>query len=533
MPPSSACAVISKVAYVAGALASLAVILFVSGCTERTSPRDGLESKNVLASAKNLDFEAACPDEASGACSWHVSYNARSDISLVQGESGQALEIDVDNGVGFIEQAVPIGQPHDEGILTFSALIKTDSVTGNGAGLNLGVYNADSLLIDSIDMGYGNFSSATGTSPWKRYSLEAVLTSDAARVHLGLINYGSGRAVFDSALVGWQPLQGRRASRFARNYIDVAIDHVRHSSLRRDSVDVDMIRDKALTIAGDAKTAEAMYTAIRFILGQLEDHHSFLMTAKERAAWLGEAPDGDGAERSEGTGRAGSDVTFSEAEKIGGYGLVTVPGFHSNDAKSKIAFADTLQQQLRRLGADNVQGWIVDLRPNDGGNMAPMLAGLEPLFSSDTLGFLIDVDGEPEPWGRGEAFRDTEGDEYVQPTATIELERRLPIAVLYGPQTGSSGEIVILSFVGNNQTQSFGQPSMGLTTGNGEFELPDGSYMYMASTRMADRSGRIYLGPVSPDVLVASASSATTQTQPTGDAVVDAAIRWLNTQRYR
>ena len=229
--------------------------------------------------------------------------------------------------------------------------------------------------------------------------------------------------------------------------------------------------------------------------------------------------------------QTGSGVEFSTAEMLAGYGLVRVPGFHSNDAESKVAFADTLQQQLLRLEADDVRGWIVDLRGNDGGNMAPMLAGLEPMFDRDTLGFLVDVDGEREAWGRGSTFRESEGDEYVQPTTLVDLPRRLPIAVLFGPRTGSSGEIVILSFVGNAQTRSFGQPSMGLTTGNGEFELPDGSFMYIASTRMADRSGRVYVGPVSPDVMVTAPSSPeATRAQPSGDAVVDAAISWLQTQ---
>jgi hypothetical protein len=465
----------------------------------------------------NAGFEERCADTASGACAWDVAYNARSEIAVVNHAHGHALQIAAEEGVGFVVQEIRFAEPPEEGILNYSASIRTDSVTGNGAGLNIGVYDADSLLLQNVDMGYGNFSSATGTTDWQRYDLSAVVSRDAASVHLGLINYGSGRAVFDSVRVDWQPLRGRRASAYATEYIDVAMDHVRGNSLQRDSVDLAAIRKKALQVAGNAETADEICPAIRFLLGRLGDHHSFLMTAKERALWQGDTSD-DGNESDVGSsgGASSGGVAFSTAERVGEFGLVAVPGFHSNDESHKVAFADTLQGQLRRMYDGGVAGWIIDLRRNDGGNMAPMLAGLEPLFSADTLGFLIDVEGEAEAWGRGESFAESEGDEFVSVANPVILAQRLPIAVLYGAQTGSSGEIVILSFVGNAGSRSFGQPSMGLTTGNGEFELPDGSYMYMASTRMADRFRRVYHGPVTPDVVVYGA-----------DAVVDAAVAWL------
>ena len=152
--------------------------------------------------------------------------------------------------------------------------------------------------------------------------------------------------------------------------------------------------------------------------------------------------------------------------------------------------------------------------------MAPMLAGLEPLFTTDTLGYLIDVDDSKEAWGRGDEFHDSEDENYVRVDNPVVLDSDLPIAVLYDGSTGSSGEIVIISFVGQENARSFGTPSMGLTTGNGEFELPDGSYMFMASTRMADRNGVVYTGVVTPDEVVEGGA----------DEVLNAAANWLTSQ---
>lgn len=477
----------------------LFVIALLAGACTPQAPDPG---------AQNLGFEEVCTDTESGACSWDVAYRARSEIQVVEHSSGKALEITAEDGVGFVVQEVRFKAPPEESILHFSALIRTDSVTGQGAGLNVGVYDADSLLLQNVDMGYGNLSSVTGTTDWQRRTISAVISDDAASVHLGLINYGSGRAVFDSATVTLQPLRGRRASGFARNYINVAMEHVRQGSLQRDSVDLALIERKALQIAGPASTADDLYPAIRFVLARLQDHHSFLMTARERTLWEGDDSDQDAG--------AIEEVDFSTVNWAGTNALIAVPGFHSNDPRHIQAFADTLQAQLRQFSDSGATGWIIDLRGNDGGNMAPMLAGLQSLFSADTLGYLIDVEGNAEPWGRGHAFALAEGDDYVAVVDPTVPPRQLPIAVLYGSRTGSSGEIVILSFVGNAKTRSFGVPSMGLTTGNGEFELPDGAYMFMASTRMADRVRRVYYGPVTPDVVLDSE-----------DQALDAAVAWL------
>lgn len=102
---------------------------------------------------------------------------------------------------------------------------------------------------------------------------------------------------------------------------------------------------------------------------------------------------------------------------------------------------------------------------------------------------------------------------------------QLPIAILTGNQTGSSGEAVVVSFIGNNHTKSFGQPTWGLTTGNGSFELQDGSQIFLASTVMADRNGNLYRGSMSPDVLV------TGKSVNENDLALDTAIQWIKTQQ--
>ncbi|HMQ63810.1 MAG TPA: hypothetical protein PKE06_24210, partial [Flavilitoribacter sp.] len=65
-------------------------------------------------------------------------------------------------------------------------------------------------------------------------------------------------------------------------------------------------------------------------------------------------------------------------------------------------------------------------------------------------------------------------------------------------------------------------PTWGLTTGNGNFDLPDGARMMLASTIMADRNGNRFFGPVPPDEQVNPGNKG----EP--DPVVQAALAWIN-----
>jgi C-terminal processing protease CtpA/Prc len=73
---------------------------------------------------------------------------------------------------------------------------------------------------------------------------------------------------------------------------------------------------------------------------------------------------------------------------------------------------------------------------------------------------------------------------------------------LVSNQTGSSGEAVVVSFIGNANSILVGTATWGLTTGNGSFSLKDGSQIFLASTVYADRNGRLYHGSIEPDIPV-------------------------------
>jgi C-terminal processing protease CtpA/Prc len=138
--------------------------------------------------------------------------------------------------------------------------------------------------------------------------------------------------------------------------------------------------------------------------------------------------------------------------------------------------------------------------------MYPMLNGLKPFLGDDRLGYFV-TSSRKEPWeARG----------LVSPPLQLMTLRSAWVAVITGPHTASSGEIVAIAFRGRPHVRSFGQPTAGLTTANQGFKLSDGSSIALAVSLDADRTGRVYGGKLDPDEIVDDA------------AVLDVASKWLH-----
>jgi hypothetical protein len=443
---------------------------------------------------KNLDFSQKCDTSKTGLCNWDLSWGAKGSIQPHRFEKTNSIIIEgkAENSVGFTEQTSSYNSTSIF-ILSISASIRTDSVIGKGAGLNIGLYNDSGQLIANKDMGgFYSVNWIKGNKGWKNYSLSIVCPADTRKIKIGAILYGKGKAWFRDYRVEINSIENRKPSKLANEYIGAALDSIQKHSLFRDSINIRDLKQTALKIAGNAKTYSDCYLAVNFLLESLRplgDEHSFFMTAQEVKNW-------------ENSGSQVSRIEFPSYKIIDSCGYILVPPFHGGNQKQILAYADTLQSAIHKIYGAAIKGWIIDLRENTGGNMSPMIAGLGPLFSQEKLGSLIDVNGKPESWYYKEGKYYWDNDTGWKVTKPVQLPVQLPIAVLTGGQTGSSGEAVVISFIGNTKTKFFGQPTWGLTTGNGSFKLKNGSQIFLASTIMADRNGKLYYHSIQPDVLV-------------------------------
>nr|WP_225578563.1 S41 family peptidase [Rhodanobacter sp. 7MK24] len=232
------------------------------------------------------------------------------------------------------------------------------------------------------------------------------------------------------------------------------------------------------------------------MLNALQDHHSRLLP-------IGEQTD----QFEHGRAQGNLDVQILP----GDIGYINMPGFTGTNKADGNAFASTVADGIISIAPKVKHGWIVDLRHDTGGNMYPMLSGLHLLLGTGKLGAFRARSGEETPW----ASALPEGAQASQP-----LRINDPVAVLIGSNTSSSGEIVAIAFKGRSNTRFFGQPSDGRTTGNCNFQLPDGSGLSLACSVDLDRNGHSYGDRVMPDVDI-------TISKREPDAAMAAAKSWL------
>jgi C-terminal processing protease CtpA/Prc len=212
-------------------------------------------------------------------------------------------------------------------------------------------------------------------------------------------------------------------------------------------------------------------------------------------------------------------------------GRVVVPALENGDQARMQAFANTLQNYIEALARQNPQGWIVDLRGNLGGNMWPMLAGIAPLIDASVVGSFVDADGKKTTWfvdAEGSGLRNPDGSENVIcRTAERKIGFREPqtIAVLIDRGTASSGEAIAIAFQGQPRVRLFGRATHGETTANEGFPLSDGANLVLATAVEADRTGKVYLSGITPDVQLPEEDERPKSTE--SDPMVRAAAQWI------
>jgi carboxyl-terminal processing protease len=282
---------------------------------------------------------------------------------------------------------------------------------------------------------------------------------------------------------------------------------LKNNSMFSDKLDWRKIEEESKTLlltTSDSASQQVLYNFYTEKLRAAGDKHSFFVSAK-RMKQIAEAPV----------------VERPQGDYLGdGVAWVRVPGCLSFDEAKDALFADTIRRIIQKLDTENtIAGWIVDLRHNTGGNMWPMLAGLNALIADGTAGYFVLGSMEKKrPWPN------ENGKISGKPAniSTYKIKNNsLKIAVLLDARTGSSGEMAAVSLLGLPNVKSFGQTSAGYTTANYTFNLSNGGQLQLARTYVADRTGKGYPENIKPDVFINNLSNTR------NDHVIAAAKAWL------
>ena len=298
---------------------------------------------------QNLNFEQSCDTSKTGLCYWDLSWGNKINVTqdILYKEKCLLIKGITTKDVGFTEQSSEISALKEIAIITLSASVNSDSIEGKGAGLNLNIYDDEGQLLTFKDMGgFYSIDWITGTRSWKEYSISLVCPIGTAKIKIGAILYGKGKAWFDNLNVVITPVKDRKASKLAAKYILDACNTIEKYSLVRDSFDIDTNSLIAMKIAGNAKKYSDCYIAIEYLLQSLRkygDHHSFFMKAHEVDTW-------------KNAGTTNNKIEYPTCTIIDSCGYIKVPAFHGGNEKVMLAYADSLQSAIRKLDSSGIKG---------------------------------------------------------------------------------------------------------------------------------------------------------------------------------
>jgi carboxyl-terminal processing protease len=295
--------------------------------------------------------------------------------------------------------------------------------------------------------------------------------------------------------------------------VSEALEIIEKNALERSAIQWSEQKPQWLKESATFSTLEEAHKLIRSVLKNLGDNHSFHLPS---APTLAETT--SNSQHPVPTG-------FMFGERVG---VIDIPG-HGGDGKLGDGrdYARVVQDILYDLEQQGATAWVIDLRNNSGGDMWPMLAGLAPLLDRGTLGAFVN----PQENWRNVWHYDGEKlwiDNHVKLEAKTKPLQNLaaPIALLTSGRTLSSGEAVLISFLGRLNTCTFGEPTGGLPTANAPYQLIDMSWLVLTVAFEADRIGRIYKTSIEPDVFVTIDWSKLNQED---DPVLLEASKWLQT----
>jgi len=301
-----------------------------------------------------------------------------------------------------------------------------------------------------------------------------------------------------------------------KKYLNEVLEIVEKNSINKDSVDFKTIKSNALLKLSNVNSIEDCYPIINSILRELGDNHSFFMSKEQVNNWKSTSKKSDKSNL----------INFSGKLLNNNIGYIKMNGFSSGDSISIQKYADSLQKKIKSIDNKNLNGWILDLRENTGGNCWPMLTGIGPLLGNGICGYFVDKKGNKSSW----FYKD--GESGVNETTITKVsnqpyklyDKNNPIAILTGYKTASSGEVVVTAFHNKENTKFFGEKTAGLSTGNQNFDLSDGSMILLTTSIYADRKGIIFGAEIEPDEIVEFKYNIRKQ----NDLAIEKAMEWIN-----
>lgn len=176
---------------------------------------------------------------------------------------------------------------------------------------------------------------------------------------------------------------------------------------------------------------------------------------------------------------------------------------NNGDEKINLKFTLDIREKICALAQQNPKGYIIDLRANLGGNMYPMFNGLGLLFPNALVGgdskdgktFHAQWQFKEGVFYYGDYYQD-----YIPELNCEHIKRNIPIAVLIGRYTSSSGEALASGLKGLPNVKLFGEITAGYSTSNSWMLISDNVAFNPAVAVYMSQDKTAHYDGIHPDV---------------------------------
>ncbi len=416
--------------------------------------------------------------------------------ALLVNEANLASET---GGAAFIQPftALKTGIKH----LKFSVMVKTQSAAPCGIILNAFCRQYPILSTDMFERGIG------GTLDWKRISTEFTLPTYTNGMSFGGMLTGSGKIWFDDFKLEELPIEITPAGPALKKYFTEFIDTLKKNSIRRDSIDFDLLAKDLEIIADGAQTKAEAVKPFQYAFAAMNDnfgaYYDSLAVVK-------------------------TEELKKEAEKnkkvlkirfpVGGvwrneFAIIRISSFGVQDSTQAKAYSDSLKNLIFSLENKKPKGWLIDLRDCSAGDRDALMNGFSPFFYIKDVLTLHYANDSIKTWDYSD-------------TTLRKINKKIPIALLTGPPTRTASESVLIAFKGLDNTRQFGEPTGGASEEAAIFNLSDKAAITFSTGVFSDAKKRKYSGRIKPDQLVEYPKN--TQIKIEEDGIVYLATQWIS-----
>lgn len=305
--------------------------------------------------------------------------------------------------------------------------------------------------------------------------------------------------------------------------IDTSITIMKANAVDAGKVDWVALKQNAYKQAADLNSPYELGATMREMYSSIGDFHGSFFYRDSTFRWNGKKLVISDSVRQEWNKRSGIKTAILD----GNFGYVRVPSMPGSSRADFDRKAQELNDSLCTILNHYIQGIVIDLRLDGGGAMFPMILGLKQVLGEGKIGAFQTSRAQQWLIKNNTFMMDTAILAAITPKCSVNAQS-IPCVLLVGQGTGSSGEFLVMSFMGREKTFLIGNETGGYVTVNKGFDINNTSAMNLSVGYGLDRKGRIYKQAIKPDIVLDKTDNFNNLKN---DAKIQAAVKWLNTQK--